>query len=509
MAIYSCNLSSVGRTSHAPGTAGCHLRYISRNSAYPHVEAQGIPLDPGAAQVWMDQQEAASRANARLIDKICVAIPRELSRDERAQLVRDFVGDLTQGRVSWMFAIHQDGNDAHNPHSHIAIYDREPGTGQRVLRLSDSARDREKAGLVPKGVDWVRERWEHHANLALERAGHDARIDRRTLNAQGIDREPTIHIGPRAQHIESYVERPHSKIGKSARGREIDYPTIDQGRTRMERNDEIIAMNLLEASRSPHLDARVWAQFERGQRGLDAHLEQALAKQARTRTSEERTLKAGFRAQFQKLAETRREDYRERLSGQRASLAPRVHAMRERQGRERIALHQEQSGFWAKLCRAVDITGGTRRRHQATRRALVAEHKEERDVMARVSRAEWMALKHAVHERYAPQEAQLRLQRKGALSAQREMHGRAEAMADNKRQIRAGHRERDRLRTEAMLRDLKAKMREKSAPPVPLRPLVPSGARPAFKRLSDKLVDRDVVAPRRLPMDGPRPTRDR
>ena len=76
--------------------------------------------------------------------------------------------------------------------------------------------------------------------------------------------------------------------------------------------------------------------------------------------------------------------------------------MRERQGRERIALHQEQFSFWSKLCRAVDITGGTRRRHQATRRALVAEHREERDVLARVSRASWIALKHAVRERYAP-----------------------------------------------------------------------------------------------------------
>ncbi|HEV7228597.1 MobA/MobL family protein [Brevundimonas sp.] len=455
MAIYSCNLSSVGRTTHAAGTAGCHLRYIAREGANPIVEAHGVPLEPGAAQVWMDREEAAARANARLIDKVRIAIPRELTRDERVQLVRAFVRDLTTDRVPWMFAIHQDGEDEHNPHAHIVLRDRDLVTGKRVLHLSDSARDREKMGLVPKAVEWIRERWEHHANVALEKAGHEVRIDRRTLAAQGIDREPTIHLGPRAEHIDRFVERPRSKTRTTPLGREIDYPTIDQGRTRRERNAEIIDLNLERQARSPDLETRVWAQFERGQNQLDRRLESQLADQARGRTREERALMAGFRTKLRSLSDERRADYLARVGEHRLALAPRVLEMRQRQGRERIALHLDQSSFWSKLCRAVDVTGGTRRRHQATRRALVTEHREERDVLARVSRASWIALKQAVRQRYAPAEEQLLLQRKGALSALREMHSRAEAMAEGKRQIREAHRERDRTRTADVIRKLK------------------------------------------------------
>jgi hypothetical protein len=77
--------------------------------------------------------------------------------------------------------------------------------------LSDLARDRKKAGLPENGVGWLREQWERRANKALERAGHAARIDRRTLEAQGIERVPTIHGGPQAQHIDTSVKRPESK----------------------------------------------------------------------------------------------------------------------------------------------------------------------------------------------------------------------------------------------------------------------------------------------------------
>ncbi|MCV5334349.1 MobA/MobL family protein, partial [Escherichia coli] len=37
---------------------------------------------------------------------------------------------------------------------------------------------------------------------ALERAGHDARIDHRTLEAQGIERLPGIHLGPNVVEME-------------------------------------------------------------------------------------------------------------------------------------------------------------------------------------------------------------------------------------------------------------------------------------------------------------------
>jgi hypothetical protein len=115
--------------------------------------------------------------------------------------------------------------------------------------------------LVPNGVEWLREVWETSANLALERAGLEARIDRRSLATQGIDRVPTIHIGPRAYYIDTAVWRPQSKVVPSPTPRHpdrvIDYPMIDGGRTRRERNAEIIDFNLEKAARSPDFETRL------------------------------------------------------------------------------------------------------------------------------------------------------------------------------------------------------------------------------------------------------------
>jgi hypothetical protein len=63
-----------------------------------------------------------------------------------------------------------------------------------------------------------------------------------------VDREPTIHLGTAGQRVEEFAERPQSQAREeNTRGKhyrdEIPYPTIDQGRTRKERNAEIITFN--------------------------------------------------------------------------------------------------------------------------------------------------------------------------------------------------------------------------------------------------------------------------
>jgi hypothetical protein len=51
--------------------------------------------------------------------------------------------------------------------------------------------------LKPRAwLEQTREAWSNHANRALERAGQAARIDHRTLEAQGIERLPGMHLGP-------------------------------------------------------------------------------------------------------------------------------------------------------------------------------------------------------------------------------------------------------------------------------------------------------------------------
>lgn len=249
MAIPHLQHRTVGKSTHGPGAASAHLRYITRSRAASEVMAEHMPDRQGPAMRWMDAQEQAARKNARLVDKIIIALPRELDAEQRAQLVRDFAGELTDGRVPWIAAIHDMGKDAQNPHAHLAIRDRDVETGKRVLRLSDNERDRRKAGLEPNGTRWVRQVWEETANRALERAGRPERIDMRSLEAQGIDREPTVHVGPKANALETKNEVPPSRVASDNSGREIRWPEIDGGLSRAEHNRAVRTRNRLAGAR--------------------------------------------------------------------------------------------------------------------------------------------------------------------------------------------------------------------------------------------------------------------
>ncbi len=237
MAIYSLHHGHVGKaTQKQPGTAGAHVHYITRDGAARLVMGEHIPTDRHQARTWMDEREAADRKNGRVIDKLMVALPLEMDGQQRADLVREFVQEIGGGRVSWMADVHDRGEDARNPHAHIILRDKDHDTGHRVFGTSEKG-----------STDRLREIWETVANRAMEREGIDARIDRRSLADQGIEREAGIHVGANVQAMEERGLRPESMAQDhtTSRGndRVVNWPEIDQGRTRADRQREIEAMN--------------------------------------------------------------------------------------------------------------------------------------------------------------------------------------------------------------------------------------------------------------------------
>ncbi|MCA9834120.1 MAG: MobA/MobL family protein [Thermomicrobiales bacterium] len=463
MAIYSLNLKSIGRTTHAAGTAGAHLLYIARDGAAPELVSEHMPTDPNDARAWMNRAEMGDRKNARVIDKVRIALPRELTPEQRMQLVQDFARDMTGNRVAWFAAIHAEGKDALNPHCHLVIRDRDIETGRRVLRLSDSARDRAKAGLEPKAVDWVREKWEVHANRALEQAGHDVRIDRRTLEAQGIDRAPTIHIGPQASHVEEFVDRPHSKVKETGNGRVIDYPVIDQGRTRKERHAEIVDFNIEKATRSPDFRIRELAKFERDQKMKDRKVEDALIREARMRTREHRQMRSGYRAELTTIREAKQTESRELKAMFREDWTERRSALTERHVAEREALAKDHGRLKSRVLRVFDLTGNTKRRqveekttmqdrHWRDRAELVASHKETRAVHTARFRDRHEIMRRELKAAHAPSFADMA-----------DRHREAEIEADRQRQMRAAEREMEERRLETAIRKVEQLYRTREA----------------------------------------------
>ena len=176
--------------------------------------------------LWDAAELAEKRKDARTAREWIVALPSELTAGQRTDLARDFGQCLVERYgVAVDFAIHAPDRegDNRNHHAHILTTTRQVSRGpdggvvfgaKAHIELSDRAlraiRDATIAGPTRPGdrygaadeVQAVRELWERVANAALERAGVGARIDARSLEAQGIDREATQHLGPVASEME-------------------------------------------------------------------------------------------------------------------------------------------------------------------------------------------------------------------------------------------------------------------------------------------------------------------
>ncbi|MFI4888975.1 MAG: MobQ family relaxase [Steroidobacterales bacterium] len=147
------------------------------------------------ANLWNTVEAAETRRNARVAREFLVALPAELSPVQHVELTRGFTRDLVARHgFAVDFAIHAPRTDPRNFHAHVLATTREihsSGFGEKTaLEISDSARL--GRGLDPffREVIYTRERWATLTNAALERAKIAVRIDHRSLEAQGVGREP-------------------------------------------------------------------------------------------------------------------------------------------------------------------------------------------------------------------------------------------------------------------------------------------------------------------------------
>jgi len=177
-------------------------------------------------QLWNAVEASEKRKDAQLSREVEFAIPRELNQEQGIALARDFVerefvdrGMIADLNVHW--DIGADG--LAKPHAHVMLTMREvdgDGFGAKV-------RDWNRTELVEH---W-RERWAEHVNERLAELDIDARIDHRSLEAQGIDLEPQDKIGPAASRMEGRgleAERieEHRAIAERNGARIIADPTI-------------------------------------------------------------------------------------------------------------------------------------------------------------------------------------------------------------------------------------------------------------------------------------------
>ncbi len=205
MAIYYFNASVISRSAGRSATASAAYRAAERikdnktGEVHDYRKKKGVDekfiLAPSVApnwatnrsSLWNEVERVEYRINSQLAREIQLAIPIELNRNQQIELVKEYANDLfvKEGMIADV-AFHE--LNSHNPHAHIMLTMRE--IDQEGFKKNKN-RDWNKRQLLEK----QREAWSAYANVALEKAGIEEKIDHRTLEEQGINRIPQIHLG--------------------------------------------------------------------------------------------------------------------------------------------------------------------------------------------------------------------------------------------------------------------------------------------------------------------------
>jgi Ti-type conjugative transfer relaxase TraA len=161
------------------------------------------------SRLWNTAEAAEKRQDARVAREFEVALPHELTADQRLELTREFAHELADRYgMAVDFAIHSPHGetDVRNHHAHIMLTTRKVernGLGEKaVLELENK---KLVALGLPTSHDQLRDirlDWEDRANRHLSIAGLDIRIDHRSHRDCGLEIEPTQHMGVHATQMD-------------------------------------------------------------------------------------------------------------------------------------------------------------------------------------------------------------------------------------------------------------------------------------------------------------------
>ncbi|WP_090525745.1 MobQ family relaxase [Paracoccus isoporae] len=234
MAIYHLRASMISRSQGRSATAAIAYRVAERiedrrtGLTFDYAKRGGVDhteiLAPDHApdwvcdrsELWNRVEESETRKNSQVAREVRVALPAELTHDERVALVREFAQEqfVDRGMVADI-ALHAPGRegDERNHHAHILLTTREIGP----------------EGFTAKNRDWNakdmlegwREAWARDSNAALERVGIEDRVDHRTLVAQ---RDEALELAAAARERGDEG----AELRETVRAIELDRPPLPQ-----------------------------------------------------------------------------------------------------------------------------------------------------------------------------------------------------------------------------------------------------------------------------------------
>ncbi|MCZ4348165.1 Ti-type conjugative transfer relaxase TraA [Devosia neptuniae] len=159
--------------------------------------------------LWNAAEKAEVRKDARVAREFEIALPHELTAEQRLGAAQAFAQDLANRYGAAVdFAIHAPNGDTdiRNYHAHVMMTTRQvtpDGLGDKTYI------ERENKWLLSNALPTshmqlrdIRQSWEGIANERLAMAGLDIRIDHRSHAERGLELVPTEHMGVHATQMD-------------------------------------------------------------------------------------------------------------------------------------------------------------------------------------------------------------------------------------------------------------------------------------------------------------------
>ena len=231
------------------GKGNPHAQYVCREGRYEgkksdleYIEHLNMPSWAAKGTDFWKAADDFERADGSVYREMELALPNELTKEQRVGLVKEFVGAHIGRDYACTIAIHCPKAALKNtdqPHAHIMFSERKldgidrakeiyfKRANKKNPELGGALKDRRWSGKDRASeVERLRESWAEFQNIALKKYGHSVRVDHRSLEVQKqeamdngnfkkaleLDRPVEAHLGPNivvrlTKRLKAYLSR--------------------------------------------------------------------------------------------------------------------------------------------------------------------------------------------------------------------------------------------------------------------------------------------------------------
>jgi MobA/MobL family len=254
MAIYHFSTKAISRSAGRSATAaaayrsGLEITDERTGKVHDYSRKQGVEfcdlLLPENAPEWASDrsalwnaaEQAETRINSTVAREFEIGLPSELNAEQRRELALTLGREIVERHQCAVdISIHAPGSegDHRNHHAHILLSTRR--LGHEGFTEKTRELDQKQSGEI---VRW-RERFAELQNGQFQALGIEQHVDHRSYKDQGIEREPTQHLGAEATALER--QGIATDIGDANRAIQLAYEQgLEQRLELAQTNEQII-----------------------------------------------------------------------------------------------------------------------------------------------------------------------------------------------------------------------------------------------------------------------------